>query len=137
MNRIVSLSVAVLSLGILASCQQKGGPLSVDKVEPPQGITGGGDHVVIHGAGFEPGKTQVDVRFGRYKADQVSISAADKITVVTPPGDKGPVDVTLMFDNGAQFKIPAGFKYVPPTQGDDVRKAFFSGKPGTNAAPKR
>ena len=67
----------------------------------------------------------------------------NKITVVTPPGDRGPVDVTLMFDNGAQFKIAEGFRYLPPTVGGDVRKAFFTDKPGetkpsgtpTNAVP--
>lgn len=134
MKRFLSLSTAVLLAGTLGACQQKGGPLRVDRVEPDQGITGGGDTVVIRGAGFQPGKTQVEVRFGRARAEQVSISSADKITVVTPPGDRGPVDVTLMFDNGSQFKIPGGFKFTAPTAGDDVRKAFFT-KEGAPAAP--
>jgi hypothetical protein len=64
------------------------------------------------------------------RADQVSISSTNKITVVTPPGNRGPVDVTLMFDDGAQFKIAEGFRYVPPSETGDVRKAFFSDKPG-------
>ena len=96
--------------------------------------------------GFEPGKTQVEVRFGRARAEQVSIASATKISVVTPPGDKGPVDVTLMFDNGEQFKIAERLP-LRATAGasGDVRKAFFSDKPGagkgtggtapTNATP--
>jgi hypothetical protein len=127
MKRILSLSAAIFLAGALSACK-KGGPIRVDRVVPEQGITAGGDQVVIRGSGFEPGTTQVEVRFGRHKAEQVSISASDKITVVTPPGDKGPVDVMLMFDNGAQFKIPNGFRFVPPSSGDDVRSAFFSGK---------
>jgi hypothetical protein len=124
------LFAATLSL---AACSSKGGPLKIGEVEPDTGVTPGGDRVVIKGSGFEPGKTQVEIRFGRTRADQVSIASADTIVVVTPPGEKGPVDVTLMFDHGPQFKIPQGFRYVPPTSADDVRKAFYSNKPGTKA----
>jgi hypothetical protein len=129
-SSLTRLGALALLLGGLGSCQ-KGGPLRVDNVEPDQGINAGGDRVVIHGNGFEPGKTQVEIRFGRSRAEQVAVDSADKITVVTPPGDKGPVDVTLMFDNGAQFKIAQGFRYVAPSAGEDVRKAFFDKKPGT------
>ncbi len=132
MKILPSLSVFAVMLS-LAACQSKG-QLTIDEVEPNTGITPGGDQVVIKGAGFEPGKTQVEVRFGRAKADQVSITSAGTIVVVTPPGDKGPVDVTLMFDHGPQFKIPQGFRYVPTTTADDVRKAFYSNTPpGTKA----
>lgn len=124
---IFALSVAAaLSLG---ACEQKKG-LSVEKVEPASGVSNGGDTVQIIGSGFEPGKTQVEVRFGRSRAENVMISSTNKITVVTPAGAKGPVDVSLMFDNGAPFKIPNGFRYQDPSAGTDVRKAFFSGKPG-------
>jgi hypothetical protein len=125
MNRIVQLTTALSFVGFMAACDQKG-PLKVDRVEPPEGILGGGDQVNILGSGFQPGKTQVEVRFGRRKADSVVISSSSKITVVTPAGDKGPVDVILSFDNGEQFKIPSGFKYMAPQATDDMRKAFFS-----------
>ena len=129
--RTLSRSAFLLLAATLASagCQGKGGPLKVDRVEPDQGITAGGDLVTIYGSGFEPGKTGVEVRFGRARAEQVGIAAGNKITVVTPAGDKGPVDVTLMFDNGAQFKIPSGFKFIVPST-QDVRRAYFTGKPG-------
>ena len=123
------LSAAVFVLGLLGACDPQNGPLRVDKVEPPEGITAGGDQVTIHGKGFQSGKTQVEVRFGRHRSEQVAIVAGDKISVVTPAGDKGPVDVILAFDNGTQFKIPNGFKYVNPQVNADVRKAFLSGKP--------
>ncbi len=141
MNRVVRMVgvVALVGLcgGMLAACEQKGGPLKVDRVEPEQGSTGGGEQVTITGSGFEPGKTQVEVRFGRRKSEQVTIASSSKISVVTPPGDRGPVDVTLMFDNGAPFKIAGGFKYIPPAAGSDVRKAFFSGQAGAPAAPAK
>ena len=133
MTRLLSLLGLTLLCASVASCQ-KGGPLRVDKVDPPQGLVSGGDTVTIRGGGFEPGKTQVEVRFGRQRAEQVSIASADKISVVTPPGDRGPVDVTLMFDDGTKFKIAEGFRYAAPGGSADVRSAYFSGKPGDKAA---
>jgi hypothetical protein len=131
-GKFLSAAAVTAVFALVSGCQQKGGPLRVDHIEPAQGIVSGGDQVEIRGSGFEPGKTQVEVRFGRVRADQVSIASTNKITVVTPPGNRGPVDVTLMFDDGAQFKIAEGFRYVPPSETGDVRKAFFSDKPGAS-----
>jgi hypothetical protein len=130
MNRSIRLTVTVLLLGLVGACDQKGGALQVQRVEPDQGITAGGDQVTIIGSGFEPGKTQVEVRFGRHRCEQVAIDSAGRISVVTPAGDKGPVDVTLSFGNGKHFKIPGGFKYVNPEQNANIRRAVLSGKAG-------
>lgn len=111
----------------LAACPQGAGALKVDKVEPPQGTTAGGEEITILGDGFQPGKTQAEVRFGRKKAEIVTIAATNKIKVVTPVGDKGPIDVTVAFDDGHAFKIPNGFRYVEPNDGETARRAFFSG----------
>lgn len=112
---------------LLAACPQGGGALKVDKVEPPQGTTAGGEEITILGEGFQPGKTQAEVRFGRKKAEIVTIAATNKIKVVTPVGDKGPIDITVAFDDGHAFKIPNGFRYVEPNDGESARRAFFSG----------
>ena len=116
---------AALAWGAAAACNERGA-LKVDRVDPARGIISGGDQVQIVGSGFEPGKTQAEVRFGRRKAEQVVIASPSRISVVTPAGDKGPVDVTISFDTGASFKIPNGFEYLSPQGGTDVRKAFFS-----------
>jgi len=126
MKRIFSVSAVVLVLGALAACEKKGGPVSISKVEPDTGVTAGGDHITIYGGGFEPGKTQVDVKFGIHRAEQVSIASNDKITVVTPPGDKGPVDVVLMFNNGEALQLPVGFHYVTTAGTGDTRNAYFN-----------
>jgi hypothetical protein len=128
MKRVYQMVLGLLLVGVVGACERKGGPLRVDDADPSRGTTGGGEHVTINGSGFEPGKTQVEVRFGRRKAENVTIASASKITVVTPPGDRGPVDITLMFDDGTPFKIAAGFTYVLPAGTEDVRKAYFSGQ---------
>jgi len=127
MKRAIGLGICVGALLLSGACNQGGGTLSVDKIEPPQGTTGGGEEVTIVGGGFQPGKTQAEVRFGRKKADSVIIAAVNKIKVVTPAGDKGPVDVTVAFDDGRYFKIANGFRYVEPAEGESARRAFFSG----------
>jgi hypothetical protein len=126
MKRVLGLSSALLVLAFLAACEET--KLRIDRVEPPEGISAGGDHINIVGVGLKPGKTQVRVAFGGHVAEQVVISSTNKINVVTPAGDKGPVDVVLDFDDGQRFKIPGGFRYVDPKQNDDLRKAFFKGK---------
>jgi hypothetical protein len=128
MKCVYRLVTTLFVLGLLASCDDNG-KIRVDRVELAEGITAGGDHVNIMGAGFQPGKTQARVMFGTHVCDQVVISSTNKISVVTPSGDKGPVDVTLDFDNGSRYKIPNGFRYVEPKQTGDMRKAFF-GRPG-------
>jgi len=127
MKPVYRLVMTLFVLGLLTSCDEKG-KIRVDRVEPAQGIAAGGDRVVILGSGFVPGKTQVRVMFGTHLCEQVVIQSSDKIAVVTPNGDKGPVDVTLDFDNGSRYKIPNGFRYLEAKQTGDLRQAFF-GKP--------
>jgi hypothetical protein len=67
MKRQLFLALGVLSLG-LAACTQNAGPLKVDSIEPPQGTTAGGEEITIRGGGFQPGRTQAEVKFGRKKA---------------------------------------------------------------------
>jgi hypothetical protein len=124
MKRVLGLSLAAMVLTFLAACDEA--RLRIDRVEPDEGITAGGDSVNIIGAGLQPGKTGVRVAFGRHVSEQVVISSKDKINLVTPSGEKGPVDVILDFDDGQRFMIPAGFRYVDPKETDDLRKAFFN-----------
>jgi hypothetical protein len=127
MKRALGITISIACWFLISACTQKGGPVKVDSVDPPQGTTAGGDEISIVGGGFQPGKTQAEVKFGRRKADSVTIASSSKIRVVTPPNDKGPVDVQIMFDDGATFKIANGFRYVEPSAGESARRAFFGG----------
>jgi hypothetical protein len=120
----LGLCLSVVALAFVAACDET--RVRVDRVEPAEGITGGGDQVNIIAAGLQPGKTAVRVTFGHHVAEQVVIASAGTINVVTPSADKGPVDVTVDFDDGQRFVIPAGFRYVEPRETDDLRKSFFN-----------
>jgi hypothetical protein len=134
MKYVLVLAVSFGLCAVFSACQQSGGPLKVDTVEPPQGTTAGGEEITINGGGFQPGKTQAEVKFGRKRAESVIIASATKIRVVTPSNEKGPVDVQVMFDDGAAFKIPNAFHYLEPAEGANARRAFFGDQkaPGAN-----
>src|SRR5215467_11112285 len=127
MKHALALAVSIGCLALAAGCSQSGGPIKVESVEPSQGTTAGGDEISIVGGGFQPGKTQAEVKLGRKKAESVVIASSSKIKVLTPSNEKGPVDVTVMFDDGNMFKIPNAFRYVEPAETDNTRRAFFSG----------
>jgi len=136
MKRPLSLVALIGAIFLGAACPQSGGDLKVEKLDPPQGTIAGGEEISILGDGFQPGKTQAEVRFGHKKAETVTIASTNKIRVVTPSGDKGPVDITVSFDDGKTFKVANGFRYVEPTEGDSARKAFFSGNKTPGGANK-
>lgn len=133
-KRALRLVLCTGFVALMAACQQSGGSAKVDKIEPPQGTTAGGEEVTIVGDGFQPGKTQAEVRFGRKKSEIVTIASTSKIKVVTPVGDKGPVDVTVALDDGRYFKLANGFRYVEPAENQNARNAFFQGN--KSGAPK-
>lgn len=125
--RVTTLLAGSLSVmaALASACERhSGGAVTVSRVDPPQGVTNGGDQVTIMGTGFEPGKTQAEVRFGRRKADNVVIASSSVIAVVTPPGDRGPTDVSVVFEDGKAFKIEGGFSYMEPQQPTSVRQAW-------------
>ena len=133
MRRVLGLALSISVFVTIAACTQSGGPVRVESVEPAQGTTAGGEEISILGGGFQPGKTQAEVRFGRKKCESVQIASPGKIRVVTPANDKGPVDITVMFDDGSTFKIPNAFRYVEPAEGGNTRQAFFGGQKSSGA----
>jgi IPT/TIG domain-containing protein len=139
MRPVKMLCAAAMIFG-LAGCSND---LKVSSVEPAQGTFGGGEDVVIHGNGFQPGRGGVTVTFGKRPATSVVVSAADKINVMTPGGDPNTtVDVTVVFDDGKAFKLANGFHYMAQVdQRGTLDKAFNTlGKDqpsGTTAAPKK
>ncbi len=65
--------------------------LVIDGVDPDTGDSVGGDTVTINGAGFTAASR---VRFGPLAATTTFVSSTE-LSVVTPPGSVGPVDVTV------------------------------------------
>jgi hypothetical protein len=88
---------------------------AIDTVTPNSGGTGGGTQVQITG-GSVLGVT--DVTFGGVSGTGLSIVDATTLSVVTPSGSAGPVDVTA-FGNGSST-IVGGFTFVDQGQFVDI-----------------
>ena len=138
--RPVKMVCAAFVMFGMAACSND---LKVSSVEPAQGTFGGGEDVVIHGNGFQPGRGGVTVTFGKRPATSVVVASQDRINVMTPGGDPNTtVDVTVIFDDGKAFKLNNGFHYMAQVdQRGTLDKAFNTlGKDspsGTTAAPKK
>jgi hypothetical protein len=58
---------------------------------------------------------------GRWASPAVTLVSTNKIRVLTPPGDEGQVDITVIFGDGTVFKIAKGFRYVEPSRRETIR----------------
>lgn len=89
--------------------------------DPIQGSTAGGEEISILGEGFLPAKSIPGVMLGRWASPAVTLVSTNKIRVLTPPGDEGQVDITVIFGDGTVFKIAKGFRYVEPSRRETIR----------------
>ena len=127
MRPVKILCAAFVVLG-MAACSNE---LKVSSVEPATGTFGGGEDVVIHGNGFQPGRGGVTVKFGSRPATSVVVASSDKINVMTPGGDPdSTVDVTVVFDDGKAFVLESGFTYIDSTQQRQTMDKAFNAMGG-------
>jgi hypothetical protein len=85
-------------------------PLDLQRVDPATGAQAGGTRVRLYGTGF---RTGVQVTFGGAVTEILSVDSPHQITVKTPPGNAGPVDVTVATDLESDT-LAAGFSYTDP-----------------------
>jgi hypothetical protein len=85
------------------------GPLVLTSVQPGHGPFTGGSAVVLRGRGFAEGLT---VFFGERQVEPLDLEVVDdnRVSVLTPPGDPGPVDVTVT-RGGETSTLEDGFVY--------------------------
>jgi IPT/TIG domain len=75
----------------------------ISGLNPPRGRTAGGDTVTITGSGLS-GTTAVT--FGHAPAAAVRVESDAEIAATTPPGNAGPVNVTVTTGNGSATAGP-------------------------------
>lgn len=127
----VAMALAVLGL---AACSNE---LKVTEAEPSNGTFTGGEEVLIHGSGFQPGRGGVTVKFGRRDAQSIAVESTNKIKVLSPAGDKNTtVDISVVFDDGKAFLLKNGFRYLDNTQKVTMDKAFNAFDKRTDAEKK-
>lgn len=85
------------------------GPLVLTGVQPGHGPFTGGTAAVLRGRGFTEGLT---VTFGERQVEPLDLEVVDdnRVAVLTPPGDPGPVDVTVTRGSDAST-LAEGYVY--------------------------
>ncbi len=85
-------------------------PIALDWLYPTAGAVAGGTEVTLYGRGFE---AETVVRVGGVVAETVVPGHGASMTIRTPPGEAGPVDL-LVTGTLDSFVAPAAFAYVDP-----------------------
>lgn len=86
-------------------------PHTLTSISPVSGPTAGGTVVTVLGASFRSG---MRVRFGPNFGTNVIVNSTSVLTVRTPPGPSGPVDVVLLNPDNETATLVGGFTYVGP-----------------------
>jgi hypothetical protein len=105
-------------------------PPRVTGVSPNSGPLGGGTTVTVTGANFVAGTTSV--RFGGIAGSNVSVLNPDTLTVQSPSGPSGTVDVTAVTNLGTSATSSADqFTYPPAGVSTTSTFQFPAGAPAT------
>lgn len=86
-------------------------PPVVTSVSPASGPTTGNTVVTLTGTGFAAGST---VAFGGVAGVSVAVLSSTSISVTTPGGPAGPVDVTVVNFDRQSATLAGGYTYVAP-----------------------
>ncbi|WP_088001122.1 IPT/TIG domain-containing protein [Gottfriedia solisilvae] len=100
----------------------------VTSIDPTKGKAQGGETVTIKGDFFRPG---VKVLFGSNEGTNVNVLDQNTITVTTPPGNQGNVDVTVKNDDNQSAKINFAYFADPEFTSITVNKGPFLGENST------
>lgn len=111
-TRVSSTGTGAYHLSIATNCGTGGGisaPTATD-VSPATGTVLGNTSVTITGTGFNAATT---VRFGS-NAATITARTATTLTVTTPAGNVGPVDVVVTNPGNQSATLTGGFTYFEP-----------------------
>ncbi|MDI3538429.1 MAG: hypothetical protein PWQ13_452 [Bacillota bacterium] len=94
---------------------------NIETIEPVRGTTAGGTLVKITGSDFRQGAV---VYFGYKPASKVTWLDYGRLEAVTPPGEEGRVDVTVINPDYGQAQRENGFEYVYPGSLPEIHSVF-------------
>ena len=107
----VGLGLLCVLLGAGCGGGSSGPVLTLDGIQPVEGVREGGTEVTLSGSGFS--RLVSVVNFGRNEATNVRVLNDTTLVCVTPRGSTGPCDVGVVAAK-AQVKMTDAFTYLPP-----------------------
>ena len=113
---ILLVAASMLASVLALACGDEGGEMAVLDVTPREGTLIGDQPIQVKGVNFRP-DIGYRVYFGNRRATSVTVIDPETLLVVTPERDEeGPVDITILADNGPAFQISGGFAYRDMSQ---------------------
>ena len=113
---ILLVVASTIAASVFVGCGEEGGEITILDVEPRQGSLIGDQPIQLKGANFRP-DIGYRVYFANKRATSVTVINPETLLVVTPErSEEGPVDITILADNGPAFSIAGGFAYVDTSQ---------------------
>lgn len=109
---LVLFGFSALLAGFSVGCEDEGGEMVILDVMPREGSVVGDQPVQIKGANF---RSDIGYRvyFGNMKATSVTVVDPETLVVVSPEHiEEGPVEITVLADNGPAFSVSGGYAYV-------------------------
>ncbi len=103
-------------------------PPSISTLTPNSGAGRGGTSVRITGNGFQVGAS---VGFGAASSPVATVLSPTDIDVITPAGNDGPVNITIVNPDGQSTTLNNGFTYVAPPTVAQVQPTSGSTAGGT------
>lgn len=102
--------VAIVALPLLAACKKDPNDMAILDLSPRAG------QMQVEQAVTITGNFRTDlgytVYFGTVKANRVSIRNETTMVAVSPTSERpGPVDITIIADNGVAYKIASAYAY--------------------------
>ena len=86
-------------------------PPVLDSIDPVSGPTSGGTPVTVTGSGFVAGMV---ILFGDAPATEVIPVSGEQVVAVTPAGEAGEADVTVINPDGTPDALGQAFLYIAP-----------------------
>ncbi|MEM9195243.1 MAG: IPT/TIG domain-containing protein [Myxococcota bacterium] len=108
---VLAISASFVGFGCGAAAEATG-ELAILDIQPRTGDVNGEVPIVISGQNF---RTDIGytVYFGNQRATSVTILDPEQMRVTTPMRDEtGPVEITVLADNGPAFRITNAFEYI-------------------------
>jgi len=102
-----SAAVFTISPGQAAA----GNAPSIQGLSTTSAPAGGGSTVTITGANFD---ANTKVMFGNVASSNVTFVSSTQLTAITPPGNPGPVDLTVVTGGGMTATLSGGFSFGGP-----------------------
>ncbi|MGE3856447.1 MAG: IPT/TIG domain-containing protein [Dehalococcoidia bacterium] len=132
-KRLITLGLLLVVTAFLAVPREHAyaaNPPFISSITPATGSPSGGTVITVYGGNFQTGAY---VAIGGVLSPTVSVTSSTQLTAVTPPGNLGPVQISVINTDG-QSATASGFSYTTGSTTNPSQALWVAGiNPGSGA----